>query len=215
MTLNAPSILSDNFNILKDEIITIEKGGADYIHIDVMDGQFVPNITIGPVVIKNIKSFSKLPLDVHLMIVEPENFIEDFRKAGADIITVHYEASDHLDRLINEIKSTGAKAGVSINPATPVENLFPVLGMVDVVLIMSVNPGFGGQKFIKYTLDKVKTLKAEIERQGLDTVIEIDGGVTLENASSIVEAGVDILVAGSTVFNSKNIPETIAQLKNA
>ncbi len=215
MTLIAPSILSADFNILKDEIITIEKGGADYIHIDVMDGQFVPNITIGPVVIKNIKSFSKLPLDVHLMIVEPENFIEDFRKAGADIITVHYEASDHLDRLINEIKSTGAKAGVSINPATPVENLFPVLGMVDVVLIMSVNPGFGGQKFIKYTLDKVKTLKAEIERQGLDTVIEIDGGVTLENASSIVEAGVDILVAGSTVFNSKNIPETIAQLKNA
>jgi ribulose-phosphate 3-epimerase len=175
----------------------------------------VPNITIGPVVIKNLKKITNLPLDVHLMIIKPENFIEDFRNAGADIITVHYEASNHLDRLIHQIKATGAKAGVSINPATPVENIFPILEMVDLVLVMSVNPGFGGQKFIPYTLEKVKKLKNKINSLGLSTMIEIDGGVTLDNAKEIINAGVDILVAGSTVFNSKNIPETISLLKNA
>lgn len=213
MALIAPSILSADFNNLEQDIKAI--CSADYVHIDVMDGQFVPNITIGPVVIKNLKKITNLPLDVHLMIVNPENFIQDFRNAGADIITVHYEASNHLDRLINQIKASGAKAGVSINPATPVENIFPVLGMVDLVLIMSVNPGFGGQKFIEYTLEKVRTLKNKIKELGLQTLIEIDGGVTIENAKAITEAGVDILVAGSTIFNSKNIPETISILKNA
>jgi len=213
MALIAPSILSADFNNLEQDIKAISS--ADYVHIDVMDGQFVPNITIGPVVIKNLKKITNLPLDVHLMIVNPENFIQDFRNAGADIITVHYEASNHLDRLINQIKASGAKAGVSINPATPVENIFPVLGMVDLVLIMSVNPGFGGQKFIEYTLEKVRTLKNKIKELGLQTLIEIDGGVTIENAKAITEAGVDILVAGSTIFNSKNIPETISILKNA
>jgi ribulose-phosphate 3-epimerase len=214
MPLIAPSILSADFNNLGTEIRAIDEGGADYVHIDVMDGQFVPNITIGPVVIKNLKKITKLTLDVHLMIVKPENFIQDFRNAGADIITVHYETSNHLDRLIHQIKASGAKAGVSINPATPVENLFPVLNMADVVLIMSVNPGFGGQKFIPYTLDKVKALKEKITELGLNTLIEIDGGVTVENAKEIVKAGVDILVAGSTVFGSDNIPETISLLKN-
>ncbi|MDD4526916.1 MAG: ribulose-phosphate 3-epimerase [Candidatus Margulisbacteria bacterium] len=213
MALIAPSILSADFNNLEQDIKAI--CSADYVHIDVMDGQFVPNITIGPVVIKNLKKITNLRLDVHLMIVNPENFIQDFRNAGADIITVHYEASNHLDRLINQIKASGAKAGVSINPATPVENIFPVLGMVDLVLIMSVNPGFGGQKFIEYTLEKVRTLKNKIKELGLQTLIEIDGGVTIENAKAITEAGVDILVAGSTIFNSKNIPETISILKNA
>ncbi len=215
MALIAPSILSADFNNLEKEIRLVDEGGADYIHIDVMDGQFVPNITIGPVVIRNLKKVTLLPLDVHLMIIKPENFIQDFRNAGADIITVHYEASNHLDRLINQIKATGAKAGVSINPATPVENIFPVLEMVDLVLIMSVNPGFGGQKFITYTLEKVKKLKTKINSLGLKTMIEIDGGVTLENAGEITKAGVDILVAGSTIFNSKNIPDTISILKNA
>ncbi len=215
MTLIAPSILSADFNNLEKNIRIIDEAGADYVHIDVMDGQFVPNITIGPVVIKNLKKITNLTLDVHLMIVKPENFIEDFRNAGADIITVHYEASNHLDRLIHQIKATGAKAGISINPATPVENIFPILEMVDLVLIMSVNPGFGGQKFIPYTLEKVKKLKNKINSLGLTTMIEIDGGVTLDNAKEIINAGVDILVAGSTVFNSKNIPETIAILKNA
>ncbi|MEI7942005.1 MAG: ribulose-phosphate 3-epimerase [Candidatus Riflemargulisbacteria bacterium] len=215
MTLIAPSILSADFNNLEKNIRIIDEAGADYVHIDVMDGQFVPNITIGPVVIKNLKKITNLTLDVHLMIVKPENFIEDFRNAGADIITVHYEASNHLDRLIHQIKATGAKAGVSINPATPIENIFPILGIVDIVLIMSVNPGFGGQKFIHYTLEKVKKLKNKINSLGLTTMIEIDGGVTLDNAKEITSAGVDILVAGSTVFNSKNIPETISLLKNA
>lgn len=213
MALIAPSILSADFNNLEKDINAIST--ADYVHVDVMDGQFVPNITIGPVVIKNLKKITKLPLDVHLMIVRPENFIQEFRNAGADIITVHYEASHHLDRLIHQIKATGARAGVSINPATPVEVLFPILGLLDLVLIMSVNPGFGGQKFIPYTLEKIKTLKNKINSLNLNTLIEIDGGVTIENAKQIVEAGVDILVAGSTIFNSTNIPETISILKNA
>ncbi len=213
MALIAPSILSADFNNLEKDIKAISS--ADYVHIDVMDGQFVPNITIGPVVIKNLKKITSLPLDVHLMIVKPENLIDDFRKAGADIITVHYEASHHLDRLIHQIKATDAKAGVSINPATPVEVLFPILELIDLVLIMSVNPGFGGQKFIPYTLEKVKTLKSKITELGLSTLIEIDGGVTTDNAKEITNAGVDILVAGSTVFNSNNIPATIQALKNA
>ncbi len=213
MALVAPSILSANFNNLEKDIKSIST--ADYVHIDVMDGQFVPNITIGPVVIKNLKKITSLPLDVHLMIVKPENFIQDFRNTGADIITVHYEASHHLDRLIHQIKASGAKAGISINPATPVEVLFPVLELIDLVLIMSVNPGFGGQKFIPYTLEKVRTLKNKITALGLNTLIEIDGGVTTDNAKEIVNAGVDILVAGSTVFNSNDIPATISALKNA
>jgi ribulose-phosphate 3-epimerase len=215
MVLIAPSILSANFNNLEKDIKIIESAGSDFIHVDVMDGVFVPNITLGPVVIKNLKKITNLPLDVHLMIVHPENFVEDFRQAGADIITIHYEASNHLDRLINQIKATGAKAGISLNPATPLENIFPILELLDLVLIMSVNPGFGGQKFIPYTLEKITKLKEKIKKIGSKTLIEIDGGVTLDNSSEIVKAGADILVAGSSVFNSKDIPFTISQLKNA
>lgn len=215
MVLIAPSILSADFTKLGEEIKTIENAGADLIHIDVMDGRFVPNITMGPVVLKNLKKISTLPLDAHLMIVEPEKYIDSFAELGVTYLTVHYEATNHLDRLLNYIRSLNIKAGVSINPATPVENIFPVLELCDLVLIMSVNPGFGGQKFIPYSLKKISKLKQEINSQNCSTLIEIDGGVTEENAGSIVKAGADILVAGSTVFSSHNIPQTIINLKNA
>ncbi len=211
----APSILSADFNCLAKEIEKIEQAGADYIHIDVMDGQFVPNISYGPVVIKNIRKVSQLPLDVHLMILNADQMLEEFIEVGANIISVQYEAVTHLDRTLNLIKSLGAKASVAINPATSVEQLIPVLPIVDQVLIMSVNPGFGGQKFIPYCLEKVSQLKTILKKEQLSVDIEVDGGVTVENAPALVKAGVDVLVAGSTVFSSKDIPKTINALKNS
>lgn len=213
MSLIAPSVLSANFLHLSKDIQMINDSEADWFHLDVMDGRFVPNISFGLPVIAAIKKEAKKVLDVHLMIEEPGKFAEDFKNAGADILSVHIEACPHLHRNLQQIKSLGMKAGVAINPHTPVQMMFDVLHDIDVVCMMSVNPGFGGQKFIQYTLEKIKQLKAEITRRGTQTLIEIDGGVTLQNAQEIIAAGADVLVAGNTVFNSPNPTVTIHQLK--
>jgi ribulose-phosphate 3-epimerase len=213
MAIVAPSFLSANFLNLEADCKMVNESEADYFHLDVMDGRFVPNITFGPMIIEFIRKTTTKVCDVHLMIVEPEKYVEDFKKAGADILTVHEECCVHLHRNIEQIKSLGMKAGVALNPHTPVEALKEVLDDIDMVLIMSVNPGFGGQKFIPNTLNKIKALRRMIEERGLATKIEIDGGVTLENAPVIVKAGADVLVAGNTVFRSKDPKNTIAQLK--
>jgi len=212
-TLIAPSILAANFAGLGDDIRMINDSVADWIHCDVMDGVFVPNISFGIPILEAVKAIATKPLDVHLMIVQPERYIVDFKKAGADILTVHIEACTHLDRTLHAIHEAGMKAGVAINPATPVEGLRHVLPLVDVVCMMSVNPGFGGQKFIGYTYDKVRALRRMIEEAGSSTRIEIDGGVTSDNAVQLVEAGAGILVAGNFVFKAANPKETIAGLK--
>jgi len=211
----APSILAADFNCLERDIIKLERAGADYIHVDVMDGKFVPNITFGPVVVKNIKKISSLPLDVHLMIYEPERFVEEFVKAGAKIITIQYESTQHLDRVIRLVKSFGINCGVAVNPGTAVENILPVLSLVDMVLIMSVNPGFGGQTFIPYCLDKIISIKKAIEDKKLKTLIEVDGGITEQNVAEVTRAGADIVVAGSAVFNSGDMEKAIFRLKQA
>ncbi|MBL7773080.1 MAG: ribulose-phosphate 3-epimerase [Chitinophagaceae bacterium] len=213
MAFIAPSILSADFLHLSRDVEMINQSEADWFHLDVMDGRFVPNISFGLPVISAIKREAKKTLDVHLMIEEPGKYAEDFKKAGADILSVHIEACPHLHRNLQQIKSLGMKSGVAINPHTPVETMFDVLHDIDVVCMMSVNPGFGGQKFIPHTLQKITKLKAEIKRRGLNTLIEIDGGVTLENASEIILAGADVLVAGNTVFASSDPLATIAQLK--
>lgn len=213
MALIAPSVLSANFLQLSNDIKMINNSEADWFHLDVMDGRFVPNISFGLPVIAAIKKEAKKVMDVHLMIEEPGKFTEEFKNAGADILSVHIEVCPHLHRNLQQIKSLGMKTGVAINPHTPVQQLFDVLHDVDVVCMMSVNPGFGGQKFIEYTLEKIKQLKAEIIRRNLSTLIEIDGGVTLANAKQIIDAGADVLVAGNTVFGSANPTETIAALK--
>lgn len=213
MALIAPSVLSADFLNLSRDINMINQSQADWFHLDVMDGRFVPNISFGLPVISAIKREAKKTLDVHLMIEEPGKYAEDFKKAGADILSVHIEACPHLHRNLQQIKSLDMKAGVAINPHTPVQLLFDVLHDTDVVCMMSVNPGFGGQKFIHHTLEKIKVLKAEINRRGLSTLIEIDGGVTLLNAKEIIEAGADVLVAGNTVFSTQNPSATIAELK--
>lgn len=215
MPLIAPSVLSANFLSLQEDIDMINNSEADWFHVDVMDGRFVPNISFGMPVIKAIKKAAKKPLDVHLMIVEPEKYFEDFKNVGADILTVHYEASIHLHRSLQAIKALGMKAGVSLNPHTPVDVLKDIITDIDLVLIMSVNPGFGGQKFITRAIDKVKELKKMINDSGSSTMIEIDGGVTVDNATTLVNAGVDVLVAGNTVFSSSNPSDTISQLKLA
>jgi len=200
----SPSILSADFSKLGSEIKDLEKANADLIHIDVMDGHFVPNITIGPEVISKLRKHTSLPFDVHLMISPVHEFITNFAEAGADIITIHPEATNDLQASIKKIKSLNKKTGVSLNPKTSINKVLPVLKMIDVVLIMSVNPGFGGQKFIKETLEKVKSLRKEIDAQGLKTQIEIDGGINFENAKIAKEAGVDILVSGTTIFKENN-----------
>ena len=205
--------MSADFSKLGSEIQDLEKAKADLIHIDVMDGHFVPNITIGPEVISKLRKYTSLPFDVHLMISPVDNFIKDFAEAGADIITIHPEATNDLVNSIKKIKSYNKKAGISLNPETSVEKVLTVLNLIDLVLIMSVNPGFGGQKFIKETLEKVKILKKEIDSKKLKTQIEIDGGINFENAKLAKEAGVDIIVSGTTIFNEnggnlkKNIQE--------
>lgn len=212
----SPSILSADFARLGDEIRAIDVGGADYIHIDVMDGHFVPNITIGPLVVDAVRKVTSKPLDVHLMIKNPDRYIPDFAKAGADLITVHQEAVPHLHRTIQLIKGLGKKAGVSINPATPVSTLDVILDDLDLVLLMSVNPGFGGQSFIPATLAKIAELRQRIEERGLQVEIEVDGGVKADNIGSMAAAGADVFVAGSAVFSTPDYGQTIALLrKNA
>ena len=200
----SPSILSADFSRLGTEIQNLEKAKADLIHIDVMDGHFVPNITIGPEVISKLRKYTSLPFDVHLMISPVDKFIKNFADSGADIITIHPEATDNLENSIKKIKTLKKKAGVSLNPETSIEKVLPVLKQIDLVLIMSVNPGFGGQKFIKETLKKVRILRKEIDTQKYNTQIEIDGGINFENAKMAKEAGVDILVSGTTIFKENN-----------
>lgn len=209
----APSILSADFSKLGDEIKNVEQGGADWIHVDVMDGHFVPNITIGPLIVEAIRPVTKLPLDVHLMIENPEQYIDAFAKAGADYITVHVEACTHLHRTIHQIKEAGVKAGVVLNPATPVEMIQHVIEDVDMVLLMSVNPGFGGQKFIPSVLSKIKQVKEMAKEKGSAIEVEIDGGVNEDTAKLCMDAGATVLVAGSAVFNKANRQEAIQKLR--
>ncbi len=210
----APSILSADFSRLGDEIRAVEKAGADLIHIDVMDGHFVPNITIGPSVIESLRGVTKLPFDVHLMIDDPAKYIGAFVSAGSDMITVHVETATHLHRVVEMIKESGCKAGVSLNPATPLQQTEEILPYVDVLLVMTVNPGFGGQKFIDGMVDKIKKARNLVDRLSPNAVIEVDGGMTLQNIKSVSEAGADIFVAGASVFKSGDYQQTIGQMKS-
>ena len=210
----APSILSADFARLGEHVAEAERGGADWLHVDVMDGHFVPNITIGPLVVEALRPVTKLPLDVHLMIESPDRFVADFAKAGADWITVHAEACPHLHRSLQAIHALGVKAGAVLNPATPLAALEHVLDECDLVLLMSVNPGFGGQKFIPQVMDKLRRLKAMLRERGLPTLIEVDGGVGPNNARAVAEAGADVLVAGSAVFGNADVPAAIKRLRD-
>ncbi len=209
----APSLLSADFLRLGEEIKAVEASGADILHLDVMDGHFVPNITIGPAIVEAIRKATALPLDVHLMIDNPDRFLDDFIKAGADYLTVHVEASVHLHRIVEYVKDKGVKAAVSLNPATPLLTLDQILPDLDMVLLMSVNPGFGGQKFIPFLLDKIRLLKTVIRERGLNTLIEVDGGIKPDNATEIGSAGADILVMGSAYFYSGNYNSLIKDLR--
>lgn len=209
----SPSILSADFSQLGKQVALIEKGGADLIHVDVMDGHFVPNISFGAAVMKSVRESTNLNFDVHLMIEEPDLYIDDFLTDKTEYITVHQEACRHLHRTIGHIKSLGIKAGVSLNPATPIETLTEIISDVDLILLMSVNPGFGGHKFIQGTLDKIRRLSAMRKSTGTGFMIEVDGGVNLENAASLIETGADILVAGSAVFGAEDIVERIREFK--
>lgn len=209
----APSILSADFSKLGEEIKDVEIGGADYIHVDVMDGHFVPNITIGPLIVDAIRPVTKLPLDVHLMIENPDQYIEAFAKSGADYITVHVEACPHLHRTIHLIKSYGVKAGVVLNPATPVESIQHIIEDIDMVLLMTVNPGFGGQSFITSVLPKIVKVKEMVQERGLSVEIEVDGGVNKETAKACIKAGATVLVAGSAIYNEKDRKKAISELR--
>ena len=211
----APSILSADFSKLGEDVKKLEMCNADVVHIDVMDGMFVPNISFGIPVIKSIRNITKLPFDVHLMIEEPGRYIEDFVKAGADIITVHYEADRHIDRTINYIKSFGVKAAVALNPGTPVSVLKDIIPSLDMVLIMSVNPGFGGQKYISYASKKIKEVNELKEEYNKNLIIEVDGGIDVHNIKEVVQSGAEYIVAGSAVFKNGNIEENINNLKEA
>jgi ribulose-phosphate 3-epimerase len=213
MPLIAPSLLSANFLDLTADCKMLNESEADWYHLDVMDGRFVPNISFGPMLVEFFRKATNKVCDVHLMIEEPGNFAEQFKNAGADYLSVHIEACPHLHRNIQQIRSLGMKPGVALNPHTPVSQLSDVLADIDLVCMMSVNPGFGGQKFIAYTIEKIKQLRKMIDERGLNVLIEIDGGVTLENAPAIIAAGADVLVAGNTVFRSNDPTATIAQLK--
>lgn len=209
----APSILSADFSKLGDEIRSVEKAGADWIHVDVMDGHFVPNITIGPLIVEAARRITSLPLDVHLMIENPDRYIEDFAKAGADLISVQVEACIHLNRTIQMIKLLDLRAGVVLNPSTPLSAIEWILEDVDFVMIMSVNPGFGGQKFIPNSIDKIRSLRKMIQDRGLSILIEIDGGVNETTIKNISDAGVDVFVAGSAIFKSPDYKETISKFR--
>lgn len=209
----APSILSADFSRLGQQIRDLEISGADIIHLDVMDGKFVPNISFGAPVIKSIRSYTKLPFDVHLMIEEPSRYIEDFIKAGADFITIHYEAEKHVDRTINHIKELGAKAAVALNPGTPVSSIKDLIPYLDMVLIMSVNPGFGGQKYIRYASNKIKEVKELSETYNSNLLIEVDGGIDVSTISEAVSCGANVIVAGSAVFKDNKIKENIQALR--
>jgi ribulose-phosphate 3-epimerase len=211
--LIAPSVLAADFTKLADEIALVNQSEADWFHYDVMDGRFVPNISFGFPILEAVKQLATKPIDVHLMILEPEKYIEDFRKAGADVITVHIETCPNLHRTLQQIRATGAKAGIAVNPHTPVSLLEDVLEDADLFCLMSVNPGFGGQKFIYQTLNKIRKLRAMLDEHNLSAHIEIDGGIGLQNAEVILQAGADVLVAGSSVFKAPNPIETISQLK--
>ncbi|MCQ6281195.1 ribulose-phosphate 3-epimerase [Bacillus sp. EB600] len=210
----APSILSANFARLEDEIKDVEQGGANYIHVDVMDGHFVPNITIGPLIVEAIRPVTKLPLDVHLMIENPDQYIGAFAKAGADLLSVHVEACTHLHRTLQQIKAEGMKAGVVLNPHTPVSVIQHVLEDIDLVLLMTVNPGFGGQSFIHSVLPKIKKVARMIEERKLQVEIEVDGGVNPETAKLCIEAGANVLVAGSAIYNQPDRRQAIAKIRN-
>jgi len=209
----APSILSADFSRLGDEMRAVEAAGADYIHIDVMDGHFVPNITIGPLIVEAARKVTSLPLDVHLMIENPDLYIPDFAAAGADIIVVHAEATNHLHRTVQLIKSLGKRAGVSLNPATSLTALDFILEELDLVLLMTVNPGFGGQSFIDACLPKIRSLRAMLDRRGCEAELEVDGGVKESNIAGIAHAGADVFVAGSAIFGSSDYTDTIRRLK--
>jgi ribulose-phosphate 3-epimerase len=211
----SPSILAADFARLADEVAAVERAGADFLHIDVMDGHFVPNLTIGPPIVAALRKVTKLPLEVHLMITNADAFIAEFAEAGADYITVHVEACPHLHRTVQSIKERGVKAGVTLNPATSLHTIEEILPDVDVVLIMSVNPGFGGQKLITSCLQKIASARAMIDRIGSRALLEVDGGVKVDNAAQVLAAGADVLIAGSAIFSSRDYAATIAEIRAA
>ncbi|HEX15590.1 MAG: ribulose-phosphate 3-epimerase [Deltaproteobacteria bacterium] len=212
----APSILSADLANLASEVQEVAEAGADWIHVDVMDGHFVPNITVGIPVVKSLRNITSLPLDVHLMIENPEAYVSDFARAGADLLTVHVEACPHLHRVVSQIKELGVRAGVALNPATPLSSLEEIVEEVDMVLVMSVNPGFGGQEFIPQSLDKIRRLKRWLEQRGLERIeIEVDGGIKVDNAAQVARAGADILVSGSGIFGLKDRKEALRLMREA
>ena len=215
MKLIAPSILSADGSRLGEEILAVEKAGADWIHVDVMDGNFVPNITMGPSIISSLRKVTKLPFDVHLMIANPETYVEAFYKAGADIITVHVEAANHLHRTVDLIKSFGLRAGVSLNPATPLEQVEEIIHYIDLLLVMTVNPGFGGQQFIGTSLAKIARARKMLDSIPRKPLLEVDGGINLKNIGDVAQIGADVIVAGNAVFGTEDYQKTIASLKMA